>query len=135
MCILECLVGRMDPKRGHICTMLPLFWRPQMVASCHRRPKALCRGPSVLLGDGLHDRQGRQTKPSLPQVLVSLFDPPPPSAPPKQRLLLGHRKWFLDLDFAAIVDDDVFEGLVARVGRCPLDFLNHILEDKEDTGG
>lgn len=85
----------------------------------------------MLLGDGLHDRQGRQTKPSLPQVLVSLFNPPSP----KQRLLLGHRKCFLNLDFAAIVDGDVFEGLVARVGRCPLDFLNHILEDKEDTGG
>lgn len=58
-----------------------------------------------------------------------------PVPPPKQRLLLGHCERLLHLDFATIVDDDVFQRLVAGVGLCVLDLLYYVLEDEEDAGG
>lgn len=80
-------------------------------------------------GDDLHDPPGRQIQPSLaPSPVV-------PVRPPEQRLLLGHCERLLHLDFATIMDGDVFKGLVAGVGLCRLNLIYHILEDKEDPGG
>lgn len=60
----------------------------------------------------------------LPQPV--LFSPAPAGL-----LLLGHSKWLIYIDFATVVDDDVFKRLVASICLCSLNLLHHILEEKK----
>lgn len=122
------LVVKMDLKWGHICTMLALSWCSEMVAAALNDPKPLFWGPRGVRRWPAWP-PGRRIKPTLAPSPVS------PVRPPEQRLLLGHCKRLLHLDFATIMDDNIFQGLVAGVGRCLLNLLYHILEDKGDTCG
>lgn len=124
------LVGKMDPKWGHIWTMLALFCCSKLVA-CTEWPKAHFIKDPEGYEDDLHDPPGPpdRTHPSQSPVF------PRSAPPPVQRLLLGHCERLLHLDFATIVDEDVFQRLVAAVGLCPLDLPHYFLEGEAEAGG
>lgn len=84
-------------------------------------PFSRTTGLLVIKQGGLHDSHPNTPTPQ------SCFPCPPLSS----TLLLGHSEWLLHLDFAAVVDDDVFKRLIAAICLCALDLLHHILEDKK----
>lgn len=60
---------------------------------------------------------------STPLLLLSLFFP-------SSDLLLGHCEWFLHLNFATVVDRNIFKRFITTIGLCALNLLHHILKKR-----
>lgn len=128
-CILECSLVSGPECRGD-CLILILLWCFKEADTSGKLPKAPSPGPQGWKKEGgLHDSSNTTTthspssSPSSPaQSLLKMAEAVAP-------LLLGHCEWLLHLDFATIVDNDVFERLITAVCLCALHLPHHVLQE------